>query len=418
MSASRTAKILDVYWDAERVGQLTQNISGSLHFIYDPDFVHTAPMGISLSLPLQEAAFEDTRVQAFFSGLLPEESVRTRLAQHLGVSDKNTFSLLDAVGGDCAGALAFYPPGETPPTPGVTPNVERLDDAGLTDILDKIKRRPLLAGEDGVRLSLAGAQDKLAVGFQDGHVLLMKGAHPTTHILKPLIDRIADSAYNELFCMRLAKEVGLDVPQAAVHFVNDTPYYLVERYDRVHGPDGTVERVHQEDFCQALGIGPELKYQREGGPSIAHCQQVIAQHVARPAVDRLKFLDQVIFNYLVGNADAHGKNFSLLYRKKKPDLAPVYDVLSTAIYPDLALNMAMKIGGKYNPDHVYLRHWYQLIPDTKVAQTALKKQLASLATRTIDGAATVKKMLEADGLRSSVFADVCALIEERAAKLR
>src|SRR5690606_35236640 len=161
-------------------------------------------------------------------------------------SDKNSFALLQAVGGECAGALALSPAGEHP-TPIDGNDFETLDDARLAEILAMIKRRPFLVGDD-LRLSLAGAQDKLAVGFENGHVLLMQGGQPTTHILKPVIDRVTDSAHNELFCMRLAKMVGLDVPFADIHFVNDTPYYIVERYDRVRQADGTVMRIHQEDF--------------------------------------------------------------------------------------------------------------------------------------------------------------------------
>lgn len=128
---------------------------------------------------------------------MPEESVRDRLAKYLGLSEKNPFALLEAVGGDCAGALALYPHGDQPPK--ASDDVEVLDDTRLREVLDLIKCRPMLAGDDGYRLSLAGAQDKLAVGFQDEHVVLIKDGAPTTHILKPMIERVKDSAHNELF---------------------------------------------------------------------------------------------------------------------------------------------------------------------------------------------------------------------------
>jgi len=406
------ARALDVYWDKALVGRLMQNAAGSLSFAYDPGFLQTAQAGISISLPLQKGVFDGDIVKAFFSGLLPEDSVRKRLAQYLGVSDKNAFALLQAVGGECAGALALYPAGESR-APVDANDFETLDDARLAEILAMIRCRPFLA-RDGLRLSLAGAQDKLAVGFEDGHVLLMKGGQPTTHILKPVIDRVIDSAHNELFCMRLAKKAGLDVPLADIHFVNNTPYYIVERYDRARQADGSVARIHQEDFCQASGLLPELKYEREGGPSVAKCQQVILDHAARPAADQIKFLDIVIFNYLIGNADAHGKNFSLLYRGPKPELAPAYDLLSTAIYPDLPPQMAMKIGGKYEPGDVFLRHWHRLVPETKTAQTAMNKRLKTMAESTIENALVLKETLEAKGLRSPVFADICKVIEDRA----
>ena len=190
---------LDVYLQDKLVGCLEQTDSGDLAFTYDANYLDAASYGISLSLPLQKATFRGSQVKTFFSGLLPEESVRDRLAKYLGLSEKNPFALLEAVGGDCAGALALYPRGEQPQK--ASDEMEVLDDIRLREVLDLIKRRPMLVGDDGYRLSLAGAQDKLAVGFQDGHVVLIKGGAPTTHILKPMIERVKDSAHNELFCM-------------------------------------------------------------------------------------------------------------------------------------------------------------------------------------------------------------------------
>lgn len=422
------SRILDVYLNDDFVGILSQDDSGDLAFSYDKEYIEKAPFGISLSLPLNagfssafsdeffKGVYEGAAVKAFFSGLLPEESVRDRLAGHLGLSEKNAFALLEAVGGDCAGALALYPQGEKPPQ--ATQEIEVLDSARLKEVLELIKRRPMLAGDDGYRLSLAGAQDKLAVGFEDGNVLLIKGGAPTTHILKPIIDRVKDSAHNELFCMTLAKRMGIDVPEASLHYVDDTPYYLVERYDRIVHEDGTVTRIHQEDFCQALGIAPEIKYEREGGPNIVQCQEIIAQHAARPAVDQIKLLNIVIFNYLIGNADAHGKNFSLLYRDTKPELAPAYDLLSTTVYPDLSEKMAMKIGGKYKPRDIYLRHFYKLVSDTKAAQSSMNKQINVMTDKLYDTAVQLKGDLEGQGLSSDIFDDIINVIQERSKRLQ
>ncbi len=409
------SRTLDVYLQGNLVGSLEQTDSGELTFTYDADYLNTASYGISLCLPRQAETFKGAQVRSFFCGLLPEESVRDRLAKYLGLSEKNPFSLLEAVGGDCAGALALYPHGDHPAR--ASDDVKILDDTRLKEILDLIKRRPMLAGDDGYRLSLAGAQDKLAVGFRDGHVLLIKGGAPTTHILKPMIERVKDSAHNELFCMKLAKVVGIDVPEASLRFVDDTPYYLVERYDRHIDKKGTVTRVHQEDFCQALGIAPEIKYEREGGPTIGACQGVITKYAARPALDQIKLLNIILFNYLVGNADAHGKNVSLLYKGAKPELAPAYDLLSTAIYPDLSENMAMKIGGKYKPKDVCIRHFHRLVADTKAAQLAMNRQIKTMREKMMDAAPSLKANLTADGLASNVFDDIIAIIEERSKRL-
>ena len=211
--------------------------------------------------------------------------------------------------------------------------------------------------------------------------------------------------------------MGIDVPEATLHFVNDTPYYLVERCDRVIEKDGNVKRIHQEDFCQTMGVAPEIKYEREGGPSISACLDVIASHTARPAVDQIKLLNIVIFNYLIGNADAHGKNFSLLYKGDKPELAPAYDLLSTAVYPELSEKMAMKIGGKYDPKDVYLRHFYRMVADTKTAQSAMNKQIQAMSGKIVDAAITLKTKLQNEGLNSDIFEEIINVIKERSQRL-
>jgi serine/threonine-protein kinase HipA len=407
---------LTVYWDQRPVGQLSQNQAGALSFVYTPDFLNTAPLGISVSLPLQEEAFIGPEVKAFFSGLLPDENLRVRLAKYLGVSDKNTFALIKEIGGECAGALALYPDGHKPET-SLARGVQVLSEKQLQKILQLLKKQPLLVGEKGVRLSLAGAQSKLAVGFQDNQVCLMKYGQPTTHILKPLIDDVDHSVHNEFFCMQLARRVEFAVPEVAIHFVEQTPYYLVARYDRLRVSADRVERLHQEDFCQALGIAPEFKYQREGGPGIAHCQKLLLEHSAQPARNQIEFLDRIIFNYLIGNADAHGKNFSLLYQKEKRNLAPAYDLLCTAIYPGFARNMAMKIGSVYDPHKVFQRHWETLVPETRSAQRNLMKLLTSLAQRVIDEAPKLKAGLEAEGLPSPVYKDIIEVIKARTVRV-
>lgn len=218
--------------------------------------------------------------------------------------------------------------------------------------------------------------------------------------------------------MTLAKMVGLDVPEVSLQFVDDqTPYYLVARYDRHMTQEATVTRIHQEDFCQALGLAPDMKYEREGGPSIATCQELITQQTAQPARDQIEFLNRVLFNYLIGNADAHGKNFSLLYRGDRPKLAPAYDLLSTDVYPELSEKMAMKIGGLYHPKYVCVRHFHRLVAPTKAAKSALTQQMATLAKTTKTTAPQLKSNLATKGLACDLFDDIIAVITERAGAL-
>lgn len=413
------SRILDVYMQDNLVGYLESKDTGQMTFIYDINYLNKAAYGISISLPLQEEIFTGLEVNAFFSGLLPEESVRERLAKFLGISNKNSFALLEEVGGDCAGALSLYPHGFNPldSLKSKSENIETLNNLKIKEILNLIKKRPMLAGDNGYRLSLAGAQDKLAIRFFDNKIILVKNGYPTTHILKPIIEHIKDSAYNELFCMKLARSLGINVPEVFLYFIDNTPYYIVERYDRFVDNNGNVKRIHQEDFCQALGIIPERKYEREGGPSIKSCQELILNNTMFPAVDNIKLLNIIIFNYLIGNADAHGKNFSLLYNKNKPELSPFYDLLSTAVYSELSENMAMKLGGKYKPKEVCLRHFYKLVASTKLAESAMNKQIKYMTNNIIECAVNLKINLEKNGINSDIFNEIINLIKNRVKRI-
>lgn len=413
------ARNLDVWFYDRKAGRLTQDNSGRLLFAYATEYLEAEQhWPLSVSLPVQDREFDDAVTRPFFSGLLPDEFVREKIARLIGVSPRNPFSLLEAVGGECAGAISFYPEGELPHRENPE-DVLILDEGKLDEVFEELKRRPLFAGERDIRLSLAGTQDKLAVRMIDGQLALMRGGAPTTHILKPLIvgqERIKDSVHNELFCLQLARRCGLAAASVEIRFTDKQPYLLVERYDR-QWQGGHVVRLHQEDFCQALSVPPENKYEREGGPSIPASLDVIQKHSIQPVPDRLAFLNIVIFNYLIGNADAHGKNFSFLHEKGKPRLAPAYDLLCTAVYPDLSAKMAMRIGGKYLPDQVFLRHWHRLVADTAGAKRAMEKTLADMAKKTADQALQLRAELTESGIKSGIFDAVLGVIRTRSESL-
>jgi serine/threonine-protein kinase HipA len=195
------------------------------------------------------------------------------------------------------------------------------------------------------------------------------------------------------------------------------PFLLVERYDRLQYKDGTISRLHQEDFCQALSVPPELKYKEEGGPGVERSLDLIDRAAARPASDRLSFIRMLIFHYLVGNADAHGKNYALLYRGKVPDLAPLYDVLCTAAYPRLAKKLAMAIGGRSVADTIQLKHWLTLVPDTRAAQRLLVRDMTDLAGRIGDEADKLVAQFEDAGITHEILETIRAVIETRATHL-
>jgi serine/threonine-protein kinase HipA len=367
-------------------------------------------------MPLREAPYADRVARPFFSGLLPDEAARQRLAGALGISAGNAFGLLEVIGGECAGALSLYPAGQMPPSSDGD-GVEALSPSRLAEILGKLRERPLLGGEEGVRLSLAGAQDKLAVCVEGETIGLAKGGRPTTHILKASIQALDGSVENELFCLRLAARLKMPAPRVQMPRSGTVPFLLVERYDRLQHKDGTISRLHQEDFCQALSVPPELKYEEEGGPGVERSLDLIDRAAARPAADRLSFIRMLIFHYLVGNADAHGKNYALLYRGKAPDLAPIYDVLCTAAYPRLAKKLAMAIGGRSVADTIQLKHWLTLVPDTRAAQRLLVRDMTELAGHIGDEADKLLAEFEHAGITHEILRTIRAVIETRATHL-
>lgn len=411
------SRLLDVYLGGAKAGTLGQDEAGALSYAYEPGYLAgREPRAISFSMPLQEAPYADRVARPFFSGLLPDEGARQRLAGALGISAGNAFGLLEVIGGECAGALSLYAAGQMPPSPD-DDGVEALSPARLAEILDKLRERPLLGGEEGVRLSLAGAQDKLAVCVEGEAIGLAKGGRPTTHILKASIQALDGSVENELFCLRLAARLKLPVPRVEMRRSGPMPFLLVERYDRLRHKDGTISRLHQEDFCQALSVPPELKYEEEGGPGIERSLDLIDRAAASPAADRLNFIRMLTFHYLVGNADAHGKNYALLYRGKAPDLAPLYDVLCTAAYPRLAKKLAMSIGGRSVADTLQLKHWLTLVPDTRTAQRLLVRDMTELAGGIRDEADRLLAEFEDAGITQEILKAIRAVIETRATHL-
>lgn len=411
------AKTLDVYLQKELVGHLVQDDSGQMLFDYVENRIEkTDACPLSHSLPLRTEPFTRKECRGFFAGVLPEENKREVIARNLGISARNDYAMLERIGGECAGAVTFVPAGE--PFPEHNYSYHTLTDAELVAILKELPKRPLLAGEKGVRLSLAGAQDKIAVRIDGDQVSLPLDGAPSTHILKPAIERFEGVVFNEALSMKLAAAVGLSAAGVQFRTVEDMTFLLVERYDRVHrqrsSEELAIERVHQEDFCQALGIVPETKYQKEGGPSLKDCFNLLREVSSAPVIDLVRLLDAVIFNYLVGNNDAHGKNFSLLYPGAgtgdyQVRLAPLYDVVSTSYYPELSREMAMKIGGEYSSERVTSRNFERLAEEAGLAKPLVRRRVPELA----DALLQALPKLE---IANPVAEDVAELIKKRAKK--
>jgi len=406
---------LEVWLFADCVGTLAL-VDGRLNFCYAPSWLsQPGAVALSNSLPLQAEPFDDRKARPFFAGLLPEGEMRRLIALQFQVSGQNDFALLDRIGGECAGAVTFLEPGQGLLVSSRNDDVQWLSDEEVVAILDELPRRPMLAGKDGLRLSLAGAQQKLPVVFDGDRIGLSLNGTPSSHILKPAIHAVLDSVMNEGFCMALADVMQLKPAKTKVHVVSGRSFLLVERYDRRIDAQGHRQRLHQEDFCQALGVVPEMKYQNEGGPDLAQCFNLV-RRVTRPSAPQvLRLFDYVIFNALIGNHDAHAKNFSLLYSGKTLVLAPLYDTLSTAVYPTLTPKMAMKIGTKYKFSEVQVRHWDQFAEGVGLAKAQAKRRILELAKSL---PATARKLQSNPGYAfadNAVVEQINVLIEQRCA---
>ena len=319
-------------------------------FSYLPDYLgRDKAVPISKSFPLKDEAFGPLVSRAFFENLLPPEVVRRKLEKILHHDRRNTFAFLKELGGDCAGAISLCP--EAVELGSADDIVRELSEDEADEILRALPERPLLQGlVEGYRISVAGAQDKLVARVRSERLSLPLYGAASTHIVKPEMSICRGSVENECFCQRLAARLGIEAAKASILDVKSRAYYVSERYDReVAG--GSVRRILQEDFCQAMGVPPEEKYESDGGPSAVRCFCFL-RDAGFGFAALAGFVDALAFNFIVGNADAHAKNFSLLYRDGNASLAPIYDTLSTAVYPNFTPRMAMNIGGAWDLNDV------------------------------------------------------------------
>ncbi|MGH2791410.1 MAG: HipA domain-containing protein [Actinomycetota bacterium] len=331
---------LSIWLYGIRVASINQE-RGRLRLTYTEEALGRYPLGVpllTLSLPLTPQRYTHGVVRPFLDGLLPEGEARQAAANDFNVLREDTYALIRALGRDCAGALVIQPDDSLAPPLPTTLTAERLSDSEIGELLANLRHAPLGVG-GRVRISLAGVQEKLLLTrMPDGTWGRPVDGTPSTHILKPEIAPFPNTVENEAFCMRLARNLGLPVAPVETITVGGRRIIVVERYDRVVHTDGSVERIHQEDFCQATGILPDKKYEEDGGPSLRRIAEILQAAASPDSLELL--LRAVTVNMLIANGDAHGKNFSLLHDPSGVlRLAPLYDLMSTMVYGDDRLAM-------------------------------------------------------------------------------
>ncbi len=357
---------LPIHFEERPIGELTHD-RGRLGLRYAVE----TPTAIAQRLPIQLAAYSDEECRPFLANLLPEGDWRDLLCRRLALPPTDDFGLLRHLGHDCAGAVTFEEPGQEHAGGVYTP----LPEPELRRWLKDPLVRPTPEQAPGLRRALAGAQDKLILHLAEGEPYLCERGAPSTIIVKPDIsgsfNGVELSALNELFCMQLARAVGLRAPRS-FWFAGA---FAVERFDRVF-VGSQLRRVHQEDFAQLLGLPPAAKYDI----TWRDCFAVVDRHLKDAEAARRELIERLLFNTLIGNADAHGKNFALLFGSQGAELAPAYDLLCTQAYPALSEAFVMRIGPARRQDELTALAWQQLAQDARLPLEWIKQRGLELSS--------------------------------------
>lgn len=372
---------MEIFYETLTVGWLDTQ-GDELAFMYDPEWrARPGAFPISLSMPLSEPRVEAARILPWLANLLPETHL-TEIGQQIGVSPQDVLGLLDRIGRDTAGALAIGLPREGQDTFRAVES-----EAALARIINELPQRPFLVGEEGVSMSLAGAQDKLPVALVNGGIAIPVEGTPSTHILKPDNPRLKGSVQNEALCMVLAELVGLDVAKVTTGRAGRRTYLLVERYDRIVGPT-RITRVHQEDFCQLLGFFPSSKYEFASpalrrGPGLQQLFDAVATYLSPGA--RLALLDAVIFSVLTCNVDAHAKNYSILIGAGgSAKLAPLYDLMCGEVWPRITKRLPQAINGRTEAANIHGFDWQALARNVGLSPARTLRRVAEMCALVSD----------------------------------
>ena len=354
---------------------------------------------ISPHIKLQETS-KSAIVRRFLENLIPEGKGLEDITQFAHISKNNTFAIIKAIGYDTSGALMF----------GDANNKDEaifraISDNEIADRISHIEDRSIVIWDNKERLSLAGVQEKLPVIIKDGQIGLGDGLLSSTHIMKFQTKKHENIVVNELFCMKLAKKIGLNVAEVELKRFREHPVLLVKRFDRIY-KESRVERLHVIDACQMLDLSSTHKYERNfgSGRDVKDIREGAsfsklfksADLCEVPAKAKLEMLNWSVFNLIIGNSDAHGKNFSFFVDARGIRPTPFYDMLCIIAHENVEHDLAMAYGDEFNHDEVKA---YQLREFADVIGLNFK-----LVSKSVDKiAGLIIKALEDDFIDKSLF---------------
>lgn len=423
-----------VYYESFLLGQVSVHDDGSLGFGYDPRWLATrGGFPLSLTMPRRPGVFPNEVIAPWLANLLPEEQQLASLSRALGLDASDVLAILRRIGGDTAGAISVGEPSlreNWAYRPLRDHYGQDTEAAALERHFDDLGHRPFLAGEDGVRLSLAGGQKKAALAVLDGTgrpkpglpaegdrlAIPMTGA-PSTVIIKPDNPALPGIVENEAYCLTLARLVGLPAAECRVLATRSRTALGVARYDRQVRRDGSLRRIHQEDLAQANGIPPGRKYEQGtlAGPGLG---QILSTGNSLPPKAALGLLDQVIYNILVANTDAHAKNYSILLGTE-PAMAPLYDVSSVLHWDHVNQYHAQKIGGrKRKPADTDRRHWDRIAAEAGLNARGLRLRVQELVDAMVARRMEATRIVsDQPGASAEMVEHVAGLIEQNALRI-
>jgi len=422
----RQGRALDIYVGSSKVGRYFRAADGATSFRYDPDWLSSErAFPISLSMPLSDRVWSGEGATSYFDGLLPDDrTVREKIAAREHADSAGIFDLLAVIGRDCVGALRFVPEGLDPGDPAKM-NYRPVSNGEIATRIASLATTPLGVNfdDDDFRISIAGVQEKTAFLRFDEQWQLPLGPTPTSHIFKPAMKQgpygadFSDTPWNEWLCLTLCSALGLESAKAEVLIFNDKPVIVVERFDR-RWQDGVLYRLPQEDICQALGVPPTRKYQRDGGPGITDILEFLNGAVA-PHEDRLALMKAQIVFWLLAAIDGHAKNFSIFLTPGGYKLTPLYDVMSAAPYPefpDKKIKLAMSVGDNsyYRLQQIQLRHFYQTGQKAGLREQELDELFSTLGAQINDAIAMAVALAGDAGMPESTSEPILAGVTRRA----